>query len=97
VKVAAAAPAPKVVIARRPPTGWYADQTIDEDGGDEDEPTLSTATDVPSWQTQERERKWMVGITAALVVAALLWALWPEKKQTYGSLNDGPPRITARR
>lgn len=90
------AAAPKVVIARKPPTGWYADQTIDD--GDEDEPTLSSATDVPSWQTQERERKWMVGITAALVTAALLWAFWPEQKPSYGDLADpAPVRISARR
>lgn len=85
----------KPVIQRSPPSGWYADQTID-DGEDEDEPTLSAASEVPSWQAQERERKWMVGITAALVVAALLWALWPAPKQNRAALDDTPARISAR-
>jgi hypothetical protein len=92
----AAAPiiVPKPIIvarpgAHRPPAGWYApDEDDDED----------TVTDAPTWQTQERERNWMVGITAALVAVALLWALWPAPKMNRASLGEtAPARVTARR
>ena len=90
---AIAAPRP-ILVSRAPPAGWYATQTIDED----DEEVLSTSEQVPSWQVQERERKWMVGISAALVAVALLWALWPAPKMGRASLDDTPPaRVTARR
>lgn len=90
----AAAPAPRskpIIVARAPPAGWYAD-TVDDDGGE------STAIEVPSWQTQERERKWMVGISAAMVMVALLWALWPAPRASRAALDDTPPaRVSARR
>lgn len=75
-----------------PPKGWYAVQTIDEDG-DEEEPIVSTATEVPSWRTQEQERKWMVA-TAAVVLVALLWVLWPSSKP--GQASRAEPSATTR-
>ena len=86
------APKPIIVakpVAHRPPPGWYA-----ADEGDDEE----TVAEAPSWQTQERERKWMVGGTAALVAIALLWVLWPASKVSHASLDDTPKaRVSARR
>lgn len=83
-----------ILVSRAPPAGWYATEQIDED----DEEVRSTSEQIPSWQVQERERKWMVGISAALVAVALLWALWPAPKLSRASMDDTPPaRVTARR
>ena len=100
----AVAPVVRPIIVARPvhhapPAGWYASEadTIDEDG-DENELEVSTTTAVPSWQAQERERKLMVGISAAMVLVALLWALWPAPKNNRASLEETPAaRVTARR
>lgn len=92
-KIAAPVARP-IIVSRAPPAGWYAVDTIDED----DEGMQSTAEQIPTWQTQERERKWMVGISAALIAVALLWALWPAPKTNRASFDDTPPsQVTARR
>ena len=94
VAVKAAPVARPIIVSRPPPAGWYAIETIDED----DEGMESVASEIPSWQVQERERKWMVGISAAMVLVALLWALWPAPKASRASVNDLPTaRVTARR
>jgi hypothetical protein len=80
-----------VATPRRPPAAWYS--------GDEDEEEVVSSSSVgPSWQTQERERKWMVGLTVAMIAVALLWALWPSAKPTSALLDDTPPaRVSAHR
>lgn len=93
VLVAQAVASKPIIVARpaahRPPAGWYAPDEDDEE---------ETIADAPTWQTQERERKWMVGITAALVAVALLWALWPAPKMSRASLEStAPSRVSARR
>ncbi|MBS1153013.1 MAG: hypothetical protein H6Q89_4711, partial [Myxococcaceae bacterium] len=97
VPKAAAPVARPILVTRAPPAGWYAVETIDEDlEGDEEFET--SATQIPSWQTQERERRLMVGISAAMVVVALLWALWPAPKPSRATWDDTPvARVTARR
>jgi hypothetical protein len=92
--VVAGLPRRPIIVSRPPPAGWYAAEASDED----EEEGLSTAEQIPSWQVQERERKWMVGISAALVAVALLWALWPAPKMSRASQDDTPrARVTARR
>lgn len=103
VPKAAAAVARPIIVSHAPPAGWYAMETIDDDENENDyrddyEEPVSMATGVPSWQTQERERKVMVGVSAAMVLIALLWALWPAPKSNRASLDNTPPaRVTARR
>ncbi len=85
-----ATPSAAPMQARRvPPAGWYAPSEEFEDD--------STASQVLSWQMQESERKWMVGISVVLVALALLWALWPAAKSGNASRGDAPAaRVSSR-
>jgi hypothetical protein len=99
VPKAAAPVARPIIVKHQPPAGWYAIQTIDEDGDDYgEEEGVSVVTEGPSWQAEERERKIMVGVSAAMVLVALLWALWPAPKSNRASFENTPPaRVTAQR
>ncbi len=85
---------PPPVIKRAPPTGWYASESTDED-----DEVQSTSNEVPTWQVQARERNLKVGVSAAMVLVALLWALWPAPKASRSSFDDDAPRakVTSRR